>query len=575
MSLTAHRPVVMARRHAVSAGHYLAADAGLAVLDAGGNAVDAGVAACIALAVVHSDMVNVAGVAPIMVRLADGGAVHSIDGVGTWPMAVTPDFFQRRHGGRIPEGILRTVVPAAPAAWLFALERFGSWPFGDAAAAAIGFARDGFPMHAFMSDHIGEQAEGYRQWPSSRDIYLPRGRPPRPGEVFVQRDLARTLQYMADAEKARAGAGREAGLQAARDAFYKGDIAAAIADYHRANGGLLTMEDMATYQVRIEPTVPVEFGGMEVHCCGPWSQGPALAQTLGLLDGLDLRGLGHNSPGYIHVVTEALKLAFADRERHIGDPAFVEVPIEAMLSPSYLAMRRELIRFDRTWPGMPPPGDPLTPAARGQTVPLAESISGAEGSSHDTSYACVIDRDGNMFSATPSDSGSTTPVVPGTGLRPSDRGEQSWAEPDHPSSVAPGKRPRLTPNPALALKDGLPFMVFGSPGGDVQVQAMAQTFINVVTFGMDPQSAIEAPRFATYSFPSSNAPHLYFPGLLKLEGRLPPEVGTALSALGHAVEWWPRWAWRAGGACAILHDPDTGILHAAADPRRSGYALGR
>ncbi len=247
----------------------------------------------------------------------------------------------------------------------------------------------------------------------------------------------------------------------------------------------------------------------------------------------------------------------------------------AMLSPRYLALRRELIRFDRAWPGMPPPGDPPAPAAQGQTVSLAESISGAEGSSHDTSYACVIDRDGNMFSATPSDSGSTTPVVPGTGLRPSDRGEQSWAEPDHPASVAPGKRPRLTPNPALALKDGLPFMVFGSPGGDVQVQAMAQTFVNVVAFGMDPQSAIEAPRFATYSFPSSNAPHLYFPGLLKLEGRLPPEAGTALSALGHAVEWWPHWTWRAGGVCAILRDPDTGILHAAADPRRSGYALGR
>src|SRR6185312_3234370 len=236
------RPTVMGTRHMAVAGHYGAAHAAFAILEAGGNAVDAGVAAGIALGVLHSDLVNVAGVAPIMIYRAATREVLTISGLGWWPRAVTPDFFQRRFGGAIPTGILRTVVPAAPDAWITALEHYGTLSFGDCASAAIRFASEGFPMHALMSEMITEHADDYRRWPSNAAIYLPDGRPPRAGERFVQRDLGRTLQYMADEERAAARGGRAAGLAAARHAFYRGDIAQAIVAFHRTNDGLLTAE---------------------------------------------------------------------------------------------------------------------------------------------------------------------------------------------------------------------------------------------------------------------------------------------------------------------------------------------
>src|SRR6266702_2200626 len=234
------RPVLMGTRHMAVAGHYGAAHAAFAILESGGNAVDAGVAAGIALGVLQSDLVNIAGVAPIMIYRARERDVLTISGLGTWPRAVTPDLFQKRHGGRIPEGILRTVVPAAPDAWITALENYGTMSFGDCARAAIGFARTGFPMYGLMSDMIAMHAADYARWPSSAAVYLPNGRPPRRGEIFVQADLGRTLQYMADQEKTATAKGRAAGLNAARDAFYRGDIARTIIAYHKANGGLMT-----------------------------------------------------------------------------------------------------------------------------------------------------------------------------------------------------------------------------------------------------------------------------------------------------------------------------------------------
>ncbi|HUF85861.1 MAG TPA: gamma-glutamyltransferase family protein [Thermohalobaculum sp.] len=568
-----NRPVIMAARHAVSTGHYLATQAGFAVLEAGGNAVDAGVAAGLVLGVVQSDIVNVAGVAPMIIWRAETGGMTSIDGLGTWPAAVTPDLFQREHEGRIPEGLLRTVVPAAPHAWLTALARYGTMSLSEVAAPAIRLATEGFAMFPLLADNLRDWQADYARWPSSAAIYLPGGRPPEVGELFVQADLGRSLQYMVD-EEAVAGGSREDGIGAARDAFYKGDIARAIARFHAENGGLLSEADLAGYACREEPTCRIRFAGIEVHSCGPWSQGPALPQSLAILADDDLAGLGHNSPAYIHRVVEALKLAFADRERHYGDPRFVDVPIEALLSPDYARARRKLIDDARAWPEMPPAGDPGTGAAVGESATMPPPASGASPPPHDTSYVCVVDRWGNAFSATPSDVSRDTPVIPGTGLCPSSRGSQSWANPAHPSSVAPGKRPRLTPNPALALKDGRPFLVFGSPGGDVQTQAMLQVFLNVVVFGMDVQSAVEAPRFASFSFPISFEPHEYHPGRLNLEARLPEETGAALAALGHEIEWWPERTWRAGSVCLIRPDHDAGILHAGADFRRAGYALG-
>ena len=556
----------------IAAGHHAAAHAGFTILEAGGNAVDAGVAAGIAVGVLQTDRVNFAGVAPILIYLADRREMVNIDGLGTWPRAVTPDYFMKHHGGKMPPGILRTVMPAAPDAWITALERYGTMSFGEVASAAIRFARDGFAMHGFMADYIREHEESYRRWPSSTEVFLPGGKPPAAGDLFVQRDLGRTLQYMADEEKAHAGKGRAAGLKAARDAFYRGDIAALIVKYHKENGGLVTAADLAEYRVRFETPLTIRFAGLDLYACGPWCQGPVLPEALNILSGFDLKSLGHNSAEYLHVLTEALKLAFADRHRYIGDPRFVKVPIEALMSAEYAAQRRGMIRRDQAWPEMPPAGEvsgfgagaqAAVKAAQGEPAPLA-----------DTSYICAIDRHGNAFSATPSDGSSATPVIPGTGLCPSSRGSQSWCDPNLPASVAPGKRPRLTPSPAMVLKDGRVHMPFGSPGNDIQPQAMLQFFLNIWVFGMDPQAAVEAPRFATYSYPASSEPHHYHPGRLNLEGRIDKGAGKALARLGHRIAWWPELAWQAGAVCAIRINPETGILEGAADPRRPAYALG-
>jgi gamma-glutamyltranspeptidase/glutathione hydrolase len=567
-----HRPTIAVTRHAIAAGHYLAATAGFAVLEAGGNAIDAGVAAGIALGVLQSDIVNVAGVAPILIYLAETREVVTIAGLGPWPQALDPEFFMRRHGGKIPRGVLRTVVPAAPDAWITALRRWGTMSFGEVAAAAIRLARDGFPMYPLMAESLGRHAPQLREWPSSAAIYLPGGRVPAAGEIFRQTDLAASLQYMADEERSAHhkshGRGREAGLEAARDAFYRGDIAGKIVAFFKEEGGLLSDADLAEYRSPVEPPQRRRFGDLEVFTCGAWCQGPVLLQTLALLEGTDLEGLGHNSADYIHCLTEALKLAFSDREAYYGDPARIEVPLARLISPEYAAERKKLIRSDRAWPEMPPAGE------LGRAAGRFAASAGSPYPEPDTSYVCAADRWGNLFSATPSDGCYGSPVVPGTGLIPSNRGSQSRPDPRHPSGVAPGKRPRLTPNPALAIKGGDRFLPFGTPGGDVQTQAMLQVLLNHFVFGAEVQSAIESPRFASYSYPSSFAPYDYYPGRLNVEGRIPAEVTAELARRGHRIERWPDWIWTAGAVCAILADRRRGVLEAGADPRRAAYALG-
>src|SRR5262245_46575010 len=352
-----YRPSITGSRHMISAGHYSAAHAGFRILEAGGNAIDAGVAAGMALTVLQTDRVNFAGVAPIMIYLAGERKVVNIDGLGTWPKAASIDYFRREHGGKMPPGILRTVMPAAPAAWIKALADHGTMSFAEVAQAAIELTREGFAMHAFMADYIRDHEAEYRRWPSNAATFLPQGRAPREGELFVQKELAASIQYMADEEAAHRGKGRAAGLKAARDAFYRGDIAQKIARYHREHGGWVTLEDLASYEVRLEPTLKAEFNGVELHACGPWSQGPVLPQALNLLAGFDLKAMGHNSVAYVHHLTEALKLAFADRHRYYGDPKFVDVPLAALLSREYSAARRKLIRAGEAWREMPPAGD--------------------------------------------------------------------------------------------------------------------------------------------------------------------------------------------------------------------------
>ncbi len=293
-----------------------------------------------------------------------------------------------------------------------------------------------------------------------------------------------------------------------------------------------------------------------------------LLEALNILEGFDLQAMGHNSPDYIHTVVSALDLAFADREAYIGDPRFVDVPLATLLSKEYAARQRGRIRPDQTWAEMPAPG--LGTGAR-----RALAAGGADTPPQpDTSYVCLVDAEGNAFSATPSDGIGSTPVVPGLGLLCSGRGSQSWLDPDHPSSLQPRKRPRLTPNPAMAFKDGRLFMVFGTPGADVQPQSMLQVFLNIVEFGMDPQQAIEAPRFATYNYPESFWPHTYRPGLRQIESRVPESTLEELRQRGHRIEPWPEWTRVAGNVCVILVDQARETLAAGADARAEAYALG-
>ena len=555
------RPLTYGRDFAVSAGHPLAAQAAYEVLRAGGNAVDAGVAAGIALGVLESELVSFAGVAPIMLYDARADRLATISGLGPWPAATDIRVFEDEYDGTIPPGILRTVVPAAPDAWITALQSFGTMGFADVAAHAIDFARDGFHMYPLMAELIGKYRDTYALYPSNRAIYLPGGAVPRVGEVFVQADLAASLAFMADEDRAAARrGGRDAGLAAARAAFYTGDIARTITDFHKAEGGWMREDDLSNFAVEVESPIAVRFRDWQVFGCGPWCQGVMLSEILAILDGVALNEMEHNGPDYLHLLTEAIKLAAADRERYVGDPRYVDVPLDRLLSPAFAAARRAAIRPAEAASDMPEPGDI-------QPEPPAEA-------QLDTSYVCVVDAAGNAFSATPSDGSFHAPVIPGLGMVISPRGQQSWVDRAHPARVEAGRRPRLTPNPAIAMSDER-ILPFGSPGGDVQTQAMLQAFLNRVVFGLDIQAAVEAPRIASYSFPSSFAPHISEPGVLRVEAGVAVGVRDDLARFGHNITAWPEWSWLAGSVSMIEADRAGNTRRAAADPRRAASALAR
>ena len=565
---------VMGRRWMVAAGHPLAAQAAARILEAGGNAIDAGVTAGFMLGVVHPDMVSFGGVAPILVHLGATGETFEVSGVGPYPRRATAEFFRAHCNGQIPSGVLRTVVPAAPDAWCVALERWGTLSFKETVGPSLECAERGFPLSPFSASMIRSNVERYRSFPTSAAQYLPGGTPRAPGELFVQAELAETIRLMIEGETRARRRGRARAIRAARDVFYKGEIARRIVAFHEREGGLLSAEDLADFHAEVAPALKMAFREYEVGVCGFWCQGPVLIQMLNLIEPYDFASLGHNSPRALHLIAEATKLAFADREAYYGDPAHVKVPADALLSKAYAEARRSLLRQDRAWPEMPPAGDPETLGAtfnggNGRAAPSGVPARGAL----DTSYVCVVDQFGNGFSATPSDPSVDSPVVPGVGCVVSPRGSQGWLIPGHPSEVAPGKRPRLTPAPAMVFRDGRLFMPFGTPGGDVQQQAMLQVFLNVTAHGMSPQQAVEMPRVATRSYPDSFWPHAYSPGQLDVEADIPEETRMALAALGHVVTEQPARDWRSGAVCAIVVDRD-GTLMAGADPRRGAHAVG-
>lgn len=570
------RPVIRGTRHACVAGHYLAAHAAFAILEAGGNAVDAGVAAVITESVVQSEQVSFAGIAPMMIYLADTGQVVTIPGVGTWPRAASCEFLEKEHGGHVPRGVLRSVVPAAPAAWILALQRYGTLSFADVSSAATRLARDGYPIHHYNAEQIRRNAADYREWPQNAAIYLPGGAAPAPGDRFVQADLAATLAHLADVERAAARGGRVAALEAVSEEFYRGEIARRIADFHREQGGWLSREDLADFAVEVEAPVRGTYGDREILTCGFWTQGPALIQMLNILESFGPIDAAHNSPRYLHRLVEVVKLAFADRHHHYADPRMHDVPADGLLSKEYARIRAGLVSEDRAWPRMPPPGDPRGMAALArEPARLADDFPISEpGAGLDTTYCCAVDSHGNVFSATPSDTSSDTPIIPGMGFCASARGTQAWGTRSNVNCVAPGKRPRVTPNPVMIFAEGRPAIAMGTPGGDVQPQAVLQVLLNMVEFGMDPQVAVEAARFVSWSFPNSREPHDHHAGLLALESRVDASTGEALAALGHRVNWWPDRTGRAGAVCVVRFDRERGSHEAAADFRRAGYALG-
>ena len=551
------RPTLYSTRYMAVSGHPLATMAAMRILEAGGNAVDAGVAGGFALNVVQCDMANLGGVAPILLYTAANGSLTSLAGVGCWPRAVTLEKLQAASGGRIPADFRRWVVPAAVDAWCTALARYGTLPLADVLQPAIELAERGFPANYFIRHNLREAEAAIRQWEGSRSIALPRDRAPEVGEPIVQRALAGTLRRLVDAEQ-RQGGTRAEGILAARDCFYKGDIARTISAFAVEIGAFIRYEDLAGYAVKEEPPVCVSYRGRRLYTGGPWSQAPALAESLQILQGFDL---AHSSPlDRAHLTVEALKLAMADRNAYYGDPDFVDVPLAQLTSEVYAARRRATINPERAQMSGAP--GPIAPGA------------GHEAIAHDTTYICIVDRQGNAFSATPSDSTMlVSPLVPGLGFGVSDRGLQASLDPTDPNAVAPGKRPRLTPSPALVVGDDL-VMPFGTPGGDVQVQAMLQFLINALDLGLELQAAVEVPRWASFAFPATEDPHHAWPGLLRVEGRMHPEVTDGLRRRGHVVESWPDLAAPAGSVCAIRLDRTSGILAGAADPRRMSYGIG-
>jgi gamma-glutamyltranspeptidase/glutathione hydrolase len=550
--------------------------AAVRILEMGGNAIDAGVAAGLCTNVLQTDMTNIGGVAPVMIYTARDQQVRSISGLGTWPAATSRDYFVNECGGRIPGGVHHCVMPAAVDSWTAALKEFGTLSFAEVAAPAISLAEEGFEAYNFFCANLEADAARLAQWPSNAEIYLPNGRPPRAGERFVQKDLGGLLRMLIEAEEGARHLGREAAIQAARDRFYKGDIAERTARFFEEQGGFLTLDDLKNFSVDIEQPVSATYRGYQVYSCRPWCQGPVAPQALAILEGYDLASYGHNSADALHLIIEALDAAFADRERYYGDPKFVDVPVDGLLHPDYAATWRDRIGRDRAFGEMPEAGNPwpFQKSGRANDATLAKPKAFEAEVDPDTSYLCIVDEAGNAFSATPSDGVTNTPIVPGLGFIVSGRGGQSWVEADHPSALAPGKRPRLTPSPGMILKDGVLFAPYGTPGNDVQPQAMVQLAVNMIDFGMSPQTAIEAPRVASYNYPRSSSPHPYSPGLINAESRIAKDVLAELERRGHKIEMWGDWEPRAGSLCTVTVNHENGLKTGGADPRRMAYAIG-
>jgi gamma-glutamyltranspeptidase / glutathione hydrolase len=592
------RPELAGTFGMVASTHWLASAAGMAVLERGGNAFDAAVAVGFVLQVVEPHLNGPAGEVPVIGFDAATGRPFVLDGQGTAPAAATLAAFGALGLDLVPgTGLLAACVPAAFGTWMLLLERYGTLPLRAVMEYAIGYADDGYPMLPTASAAIAAVAGTFRDyWPGSAEIYLAGG-VPAPGSLFTNRPLAAVYKRIL-AEAEHAGPGRERQIEAARHAFYEGFVAEAIAAYcgaaevmdvtGRRNRSLLTGDDLAGWRASVEAPVTADFRGLTVCKTGPWGQGPVFLQQLRLLDGLRIEDAEPGSATLIHTVTEAAKLAFADREAWYGDPRQTEIPLAALLSAEYAAVRRKLVGETASVqlrPGMPAGTAPRLPdyalaafepggyGYAGLGEPAAAAVSAPELGPGDTCHLDVADRFGNLVAATPSGGWlQSSPVIPGLGFCLGTRAQMFTLTPGLASTIAPGRRPRTTLSPGLALRGGEPYLAFGTPGGDQQDQWSLAFFLNHVVYGMNLQEAIDAPEFHTDHFPSSFYPRASLPGSLAIESRAGTEVVAALQARGHQVS--VRQPWSLGRMSAVARSG--GFLYAAANPRgMQGYAVGR
>ena len=592
------RPVIMGTRGVVTSGHYLATAAGFRIMEQGGNAIDAAAAMCFCLNLLEPQSNGIGGEVPTLIYSAEEKKAFAISGMGWSPKAFTIEWC-REHGiDLIPgDGYLPACVPAVVDTWAAALARFGTKGFSQVLQPAIELAENGFPvyyrLHASLAAKVRKFTELY---PTTGELYCPNGRVPEVGEVFRNPDWANALKLMCQAEAAAQHQGRVAGIEAARDVFYKGEIAERVIDFitnnpvedasGAAHTGLLSYEDMAEWHAAIEHPVTLNYRGLDVHKCSSWTQGPVFLQQLAILEGFDLKALGHNSADYLHVLIEGAKLAFADREAYYGDPLFDEAPFDVLLSKEYAAARRSLISTEASREMRP--GDVGRGVPAYATFDVAEdnrrSLNVAErevrdlglGHAHvgDTTHLDAVDCKGNMVAATPSGGWiGTSPVVKDLGFPLGTRGQMFYLNPQRPNALAPRKRPRATLTPSLVTRDGEPFMVFGTPGGDCQDQWTLQFFLNYVDFGMNIQEALDAPTVHSAHFPSSFYPREAYPGRMMAEGRIPREVIVELERRGHEVVVTDGWV--NGKVMGIHYDKARGVILGGVAPKGNiGYALG-
>lgn len=598
MSLFTTRPEIVGTFGVVTSTHWLASSVGMRMLELGGNAFDAAVATGFTLQVVEPHLNGPGGEVPIIISAANSDEVQVICGQGVAPMAANVSYFKDLGLSLMPgTGLLPAVVPGAFDAWMIMLRDYGTFDLETVMEPAIGYAESGYPLVPAISAVIDKMQDLFSShWSSSGQIYLAHG-VPKAGTLFCNSDLASTYRRLISDAKS-AGGSREHQIEAARDGWYRGFVAEAIDEFcsttkvldstghHHA--GLLRGEDLSRWQATIEEPVTYDYHGYTLCKTGPWGQGPVALQHLALLNQFDLSKFEPEDPEFIHLLIETSKLAFADRESFYGDPDFVDVPMDVLLSAEYNTNRKSLIGSEASLllrsgkiPGFD--REPVLPDVNASsagtvgegepTVSSAIDVMTRGEQRGDTCHLDVIDRWGNMVSATPSGGWlSSSPVIPGLGFPLSTRGQMFWLDEKSAACLEPGKRPRTTLTPSLALRDGEPYMAFGTPGGDQQDQWSLHVFLKHIHCGMNLQQSIDAPDFHTNHFPSSFYPRTSYPGRVTMEGRYDPTVINKLRNRGHEVE--VEGDWSLGRCSAAVRDGN--LLRAAANPRQmQGYAVGR